>query len=382
MEYPAMTRKRFSLLSMIVAAVAALVAPAGFGAEFAARIVDGLGRPIAGVVVNVGLFQPDAGGRYRSVAFLERLSDAEGRVHGDYDEEMLRSSKGRFVKLSKEGYSNYTITGRFDPEYALQRVYPETALDQVGQLAEEERPAALRELLAGAGSLEERIFARDHLFRPALRRLIDDPHAGLAAILILASIGDPDDLRLIARHVPPPRRQGWEDRWAYGVVTSLLAPISEAEWSFLAKCALGEYEDGWVEGGAIQSLKLIANVRSRMVLEAVRCKAPGLAEEVADALAYAATNPAPLADPDLAALGKRVAKVIGGDLRQEHDPPRYNERGDRARIALNFIDGRCLFVYTATFQSVGDVWHLRSIRETEHAQLARVPEPEATTAPK
>jgi hypothetical protein len=352
--------------------VAFLGAPTGFGAEFSTRIVDGLGRPIQGVAVQVKYSQKDAGGAYRSVAFLELISDAEGRVHGEYDEQVLPSGEWTSVDLRREGYSNYVITGPFQPEYTLERIYPETALDEVGRLAEADRPAAIRELLAGAGSLEEGIFIRDHLFRPALQRLIEDPKVGFEAIVILASIGVPEDVRWIIQHAPAPRREGWRDGWAYGVVTSLLAPVSVAEWTFLAKCALGEYEDGSVEGGALQSLKLIATVQSQMLLEAVRCKFPSRAGGVDEAIAYGKLNPRPLADRDLTALAQRVAQAIAGNSRGQIDHPRFNEQGDKARIELEFIEGNCGFTYTAAFQRVDTIWQLRGIRFTQHSSYATV----------
>jgi hypothetical protein len=40
-------------------------------------------------------------------------------------------------------------------------------------------------------------------------------------------------------------------------------------------------------------------------------------------------------------------------------------------MALNYVDGQDLTVFTAAFQKVGDLWKFRGARETVHATLAR-----------
>jgi hypothetical protein len=54
----------------------------------------------------------------------------------------------------------------------------------------------------------------------------------------------------------PPESSIFGDRWRYAVATSLVSPDDEDEWSFLRRCALNEFNDRWVDAGAIQTLKL------------------------------------------------------------------------------------------------------------------------------
>jgi hypothetical protein len=66
----------------------------------------------------------------------------------------------------------------------------------------------------------------------------------------------PDDLRLVVAHARRPKREFLEDRWAYAVACSLLAPTTEKKWEFLRRCAPYKFDDSWVDAGAIQTLIL------------------------------------------------------------------------------------------------------------------------------
>lgn len=366
-------------VALSIPILVALGAAPALGAEFSARIVDGLGRPIEGVAVEVGMFREDAGGKYRSVVLLTMRSDGDGRARGDYDEEAARASRGRFVELKKEGYVTYMTTGRFGPEYEMRRVFPSEALDRVVQLPEGDQPAALRELLAGSGDWEpDAVFTDDDLFRPALRRLADDPKVGDRAIALLASIGEPEDMRWIAEHAPASRSEGWKERVRESWLDeAFLVPTTQEEWTFLRRCALGEVGDGGAWAGAFQTLWFHPTMRGRWILEEVRARYPTRGDEVADALAYAATRPGLPEGRDLIGLARRVASAIGPGMRTEAGPPRYNARGDKARVPLELVEGRCLFAYTATFQKVEGVWHLRGLGQPTHATLAVELGPEA-----
>jgi hypothetical protein len=91
-----------------------------------------------------------------------------------------------------------------------------------------------------------------HLRSP-LRALVGDPSVGTRASDFLAVIGEPDDLRFIIQHPPQSKHDFVPDRWAYGVACSLLEPTTDEEWSFLRRCALNTYQNGWAEDGAIQT---------------------------------------------------------------------------------------------------------------------------------
>jgi hypothetical protein len=235
----------------------------------------------------------------------------------------------------------------------------------------------LREVLAGefeGEDLERRVSLKEGRFRPALRRLVEDPKVAKQAIQLLAFIGVPDDLRWVVRHAPSPKRELFEDRWAYGVVSALVEPSTEQEWSFLRKCALTEYDDLWVDAGAIQTLKLIASPRCLKILDEVRSGNEDRANLVTNAIQYIRSNPAPLSDQNLIALGKRVAQVIRIGKWTGNKPPAYNESGDKAWIDCEFIAGRDRLVHTATFHKVGELWRFRGVRETMQALLANPPD--------
>ena len=90
-------------------------------------------------------------------------------------------------------------------------------------------------------------------------------------------------------------------------MTTLLNPDDEAEWTFLRSCAFKEFDEGWVDAGAIQSLRLSGSHRSEQILLEAQVKNPDRAESIARAIKYIESNAAPLRDRDLEVLGKRVA---------------------------------------------------------------------------
>jgi len=79
-------------------------------------------------------------------------------------------------------------------------------------------------------------------------------------------IGVLDDLHLVMQLVSASGSRGFPERRRYVVATALVNPDDEEERSFLRRCALNEFDDRWVDAGAIQTLKLTASLRSRMIL--------------------------------------------------------------------------------------------------------------------
>jgi hypothetical protein len=141
---------------------------------------------------------------------------------------------------------------------------------RVANLDGEPQRTALREILAGlqvTREVPDTVFYYEARLRDPLRALISDPKVGESAVRLLALIGVSEDLELIVQ-LPPPAREGLpQNRWAYYVACALLEPSSEEEWAFLRKAALNEFNDGWVDAGAIQTLRLIASPRSQQILD-------------------------------------------------------------------------------------------------------------------
>jgi hypothetical protein len=142
------------------------------------------------------------------------------------------------LNADKEGYAGAAFSG-FRALYVLKRAVHAADVHAVAQLS-------------GANLNEDR-------FRSALRSLIEDPEAGESARSLLAFIGVPEDVHLIAQ-LPAPKGQQ-----SYAVTCALLQPAAEAEWSLLRAGALDEYHDYRLVRGAIQSLQLIASPRSRQI---------------------------------------------------------------------------------------------------------------------
>ena len=130
----------------------------------------------------------------------------------------------------------------------------------------------------------------------------------------------------------PKKRKPFPHRWAYGVACSLLDPSSEEEWSFLRKCALNEYDDRWVDAGAIQTVKLIASWRSREILEEAQRQNQFRGYSVTRALEYLQSEPAPLTASNLKELADRLAQTITIGKWGGNGKPRCNEGGDKALL--------------------------------------------------
>jgi hypothetical protein len=365
---------------VLIALVLVAAARQSVAAEFATAIVDGLGRPVSNVAVDVHWLKTVSERDVRRVPVLNLLSDGYGKARGTYDATSIPKGESLWVELSKTGYCGYTST-ELKAQYVLRREFHAEDIDRITRMPGPARAQALKEVLAGdvkeaRPSLEELVFMQAAAFRPALRTLVTDQQVGAQAAWLLAFIGVPEDVRFVVQNAPKPKADMFENRWAYGVVTALLEPGTEEEWAFLRKCALNGYEDPWVDAGAIETLRLIASPRSAAILvEANRGDADRKAQ-VARALDYINSKPPPLSDRSLIEAANKVAQAIKIGTWKGNGKPRYNHDGDMALVDCVFVAGRDRLTHTATFQSVGGVWTLRGVREAMQALLAKVPENE------
>jgi hypothetical protein len=232
---------------------------------------------------------------------------------------------------------------------------------------------ALRELITANfrrdhHAFREAVFYYEARLRPALGSLLQDPKVNDEAVDLLALIGVPEDLRLIIE-LPsvPKKRKPLPNRWAYSVACSLLDPSSEEEWSFPRKCALYEYDDRWVDAGAIQTLRLIASWRSREILEEAQRQNQFRGYSLARALEYIQSEPSPLTASNLEELADRIAQTIKIGKWGGNGKPRCNEGGDKALLDFQFQSGPDRLTYTATFHKIDGRWRLRGVQETLQA---------------
>jgi hypothetical protein len=349
--------------------------------EVTAKVTDRLGRPVTNAVVDIHWLKSVSKDHVRKIDLAKLVSDRNGIIKGTYDETAVPKGEDIWVEVSKAGFSGYSTTGLRE-EFVLEREFGAADVPRIANLGGQAQINELRELLGGdfenSGSgLNELVFTQEHKFRPGLRALVGDLKVGTAAGQLLAFIGVPDDVRLFLEHAPPPKRELFEDRWAYGVVCALLEPTTKREWTFLLKCAMNDYDDSWVDAGAISTLKLIASPKSKQVLKEAGRTNKDRAASIEAAIKYIESGPAPLSDEDIVAAGRKVAQGIKIGRWQGNKPPQYNEKKDKALVACEFIAGRDLLVHTATFHKVDGKWRLRGVRETMQALLAREPETEA-----
>lgn len=350
--------------------------------EITSTIVDGLGRPVAGVTVEVKYPKAGRRGKLEKVEWLKSISNEKGSIKIVYDERLVATNETIWVNVSKPGYAAVS-TDTIKTQYVLQRRFTAEDIRRIARLSGKEQRTELREFLAGDFERkaedghqtgQDLIFFHGRELREALRDLIDDNKVCKAACASLAFIGVPDDLRLIAKRVPAPKRELFEDRWAYGAVCSLLEPHTKEEWAFLSRCAANAYDDLWVDAAAIRTLKLIGSRQSANILRAVVEKNPGRKELITEALLSIEKGPLDLADPDLEKAGKNVAQILGIGTWKGNKAPRFNREKDMALVDCEFTAGRDLLVETATFHKVGNLWKLRGVRETMQALMANPPD--------
>jgi hypothetical protein len=236
---------------------------------------------------------------------------------------------------------------------------------RIAQLQGREQQIALRGLLAAHDrERTESVFYYGNRLRPSLRALVQDPEVGEAASWSLAMIAVPEDIKTIIDSPPRAKKAAFASRWAYGVVASSLHPTTDAEWMFVRRCALNEYKDGWVDAGAIQTLKLIASPRSRELLLEVQRANANRVSTATRALNYIDSEPVLLSGPSLQALAESVARALGAATWKGNSNARCNELADKALVDLNFDIGMDRLIYTATFHKTDDLWHLYGVRET------------------
>lgn len=239
-----------------------------------------------------------------------------------------------------------------------------------GAAQQKELRQLLLHLPRNAYRVHESVFYHEAQLRSAPRALVQDVKVGTQAAQFLSLIGEPDDLRFIVQHPPPSKHQAFPNRWAYGVASSLLDPTMEEDWVFLRDSALNKYEDGWVEVGAIQTLKLIASSRSRELLEETQAQNQSRASAAAKALEYIRSRPSPLTGTNLVELADRTAQAVKSGNWERNGEPRYNAGNDKALVTFEFTSGRDLLFYTATFWRTQNIWKLHGVRETGQALVA------------
>jgi hypothetical protein len=212
------------------------------------------------------------------------------------------------------------------------------------------------------------VFVQEKALRQGLLALITDATVSRTAIYQLSIIGIPEDMKLIIEQAQPgPLYE--KNRWAYYVACALLSPTSEKEWSFLRRCALNEYEDRWVDAGAIQTLKLLASPKSREILEEAREINKRRAISIEKAIQYIKSVPPSLSDKNLEIAGKKVARAIRIGSWIGNKRPYFNTNRDMAIIDCEFLSGNDQLIYTMTFHKQGAKWDLRGVRETGQALI-------------
>ncbi|HTD45009.1 MAG TPA: hypothetical protein VK687_12545 [Bryobacteraceae bacterium] len=339
--------------------------------------MDNVGNPVTGahIVAYCNESRPD--GTYRRVRGLFALnSGPNGIVSGTYKQPKAGCEKSVRLHVDKEGYGS-SHYDEFRPLYVVRRKVHADDLHRIVQLSGADFNVEMRNMLTSDvdGPFQELVFYYEDRLRQALRSLAEDPEAGIPARSLLAFIGVPEDLRLVARLGSPKGPNfAFAYVWLYGVTCSLLEPSSEAEWSLLRRSALGEYNEYGVTRGAIQSLMLIASPRSREILEEVQSHnslrtdnsfgTKMIARLTADAIEYIQSDPPPLRDQGLEELGHRVARALRIETWTGNGTPQYNQSGDKALIFINFDVGSDDWTYTAAFQRVDETWVLRGVRET------------------
>jgi len=360
-------------------ALLALVAAVSAQAETVeSRFVDGLGRPVGGVDVTVSVWRPTKADDDHTLVLFRGVTEDDGCVRLVWDEKKLRSDETPSVKVEKEGYEGFS--GGPQEQYELRKNSATTFAD-VAALPEEQRTDALRELLAAerSDSDQDDPTRQEEALRAPLRALVADERVGRTAIELIAEGADRADIDFLIAHRPAivpdgPDYDYSSNRWAYAVAMALVAPETDAEWSFLAECASGAHTDMWVDAGAIVILAMADRSRAGPILREAAQRNEDRREWIStilekgepigtDALASHELEPMPKL------LGTWLAGTVGRFTGASE--PKLNVARDKATVELQFRAGGDLLIHTATYErGVDGLWRLRGVRETKQFELA------------
>lgn len=144
-----------------------------WGAEFTARVVDGLERPVPDALVEIYWLKDTKPGGVQKVVLASMRTDTNGMATGRYDESTVPAKKSISAEPSKAGYEGGS-SGVESKELVLYRKFKSQDLDRIATVSESERAGELAEFLAGFPwkyDVESRAFKDDELFRPPLRQL-------------------------------------------------------------------------------------------------------------------------------------------------------------------------------------------------------------------
>jgi hypothetical protein len=269
----------------------------------------------------------------------------------------------------------------------LRRIAGASELRRIAKLTGRTQQDELRELLAcdiyddpnGEGFADLALFYERRL-RTALLSLAGDPHTADNARRALASIGVPEDIRWLVHHAPAPSHKRLGDFWAVSIASALVEPADEAEWAFLRKCALNEFNNGFVVSAAEITLGLIGTPRSAEILEQARRYEKSRAWIHVRVPERTRPNPPPLADRDLEKAVwnvEQALKALGMGTWKTLGSPRYNEDGDMALVHGELVMHRSGVPCKTTFHKVDGVWKLRGVMtaQTGASYGRKVPPP-------
>lgn len=320
-------------------------------ADLTIQTVDGLGRPLADVGIRISCFAQG-----REVSGLAVKSDAGGHAQAG------AACKSPWVRFEKPGYRTAEVSGLRERN-VLKRIFAESEVGRIAALPPEDQLRDLRELLAGNDLFPQAVFRYEGRLIEALRVLVRDPLVTGTARRLLARIGLREDLRMILRLPEPPEDPEMPERWRYDVAAALISPETPEAWEFLRRCASGQYKDGKVAAGAIQSLRLTATPQSRKVLGDVFPLNTQGATQIAKAMKYISDSPVGLSGPDLEALARNIAPALDTGTWLKNGAPVFDEAGDKAMVPMEYRSEYGEATYEATFHRTAEGWLFRGARE-------------------
>ena len=173
--------------------------PSGKAAKsraFSGRVIDGLGRPVAGVKIMV------SSGRQKNERITKTIAQTgeDGRYAG-----ILATEDDEWLAFEKEGYLSLSTSAGPGVLLEMYRKVDWGEAQEFLVLDGDKLDSGVREFLASGewghldGELPTFLFKNQDKLRPALRRLIRDPHVGASARDWLDLLDDPGDRDLFPK---------------------------------------------------------------------------------------------------------------------------------------------------------------------------------------
>lgn len=361
---------RSNWLTVYTVAIASLAFQSVCAAEFEVQVVDVLKKPLNNVRIKCYVTVEQENGDVEDIVIARARTNSRGIAAGEYDETRVPPGQKIYLGLSKRGYPDNDFFA-LDKVLVYAKGYLDEDVDRALQLHPKKRSTAVRNILSEGywPDIGDNVFVREsELCRPMLQDFLNDKDVARSAASILVFMGYPEDIRTVLKKFPPRETRDYRNFLCSQIAYALFDPVTEEEWDFLRRCAIDEFQDGWADAAALQTLSLLDDTRRLDIFNEVKQKNRKRVSD--DLIARFNTAPPALMGEDISLLAGNISKAVSAGTWESNEEPRRNTPDTIALVDMFFRSGRCGYLYTAVFHRADNLWKLRGLHYQMHMTLA------------